>query len=220
MRNDKHLAIKLRKQGASYNKISEELGIPKSTMVYWFRDEKWSKEIKETLNRRNNFIAKQRLGAYIKIRRERLDAFYEQCRKDALEEFPNLKNNPLFIAGLMLYWGEGDSNIQNCSIRLANSDSKMTALFFKFLKEIARIPEEKIKINLILYPDLDDDKCKEFWSQKTGVKISQFIRSTYIKGKHPTKRLTNGIAIIYFTNRGFKEKLFAWIKLFQQEFNI
>ena len=120
----------------------------------------------------------------------------------------------------MLYWGEGDSNIQNCSIRLANSDSKMTALFFKFLKEIAKIPEEKIKIGLILYPDLKDENCKEFWSQKTGVKISQFIKSTYIKGKHHTKRLTNGIAIICFANRGFKEKLFAWIKLFQQEFNI
>lgn len=220
MRNDKHLAIKLRKQGASYNKISEELGIPKSTMVYWFRDEEWSKEIKKILNWKNNFLSKQRLSTYIKIRRERLGAFYEQCRKEALDEFPRLKNNLLFIAGLMLYWGEGDSNVKNCSIRLANSDSKMIALFFKFLKEIAKIPEEKIKIGLILYPDLNDIKCKEYWSQKTGVKINQFIKSTYVKGKHHTKRLTNGIAVIYFTNRGFKEKLFAWIKLFQREFDI
>ena len=75
MRNDRHLAIKLRKKGMSYNKIVEELGIPKSTMVYWFRDKAWSKKIKKRLNEKNNFIAKKRLGAYIKIRREKLDNF-------------------------------------------------------------------------------------------------------------------------------------------------
>lgn len=220
MRNDRHLAIQLRKKGASYNKILKELGIPKSTMAYWFRDEEWSKEIKDRLNKKNNFIAKKRLRAYIKIRRERLDNFYKQCRENAKEEFPALKNNPLFSAGLMLYWGEGDSNIKNCCVRLANSDPKMIALFFKFLKEIAKIPEEKIKLHLILYPDLDDKTCKEFWNQKTGIKIEQFIKSSYIQGRHPTKKLTNGIAIIYLGNRGFKEKLFAWTELFQQEFNL
>lgn len=220
MRNDRHLAIKLRKKGMSYNKIVEELGIPKSTMVYWFRDEDWSKKIKERLNEKNNYIAKKRLRAYIIVRRERLDNFYNQCREQATKEFPSLKDNPLFIASLMLYWGEGDSNIKNCSIRLANSDPKMIALFFQFLKNIAKIPEEKIKIQLILYPDLNDDTCKKFWSEKTKIKIAQFIKSSYIQGKHPTKRLTYGIGIVYFTNRGFKEKLFVWINLLQKEFGI
>ena len=44
MRNDKHLAVKLRREGASYSKIVKELNIPKSTMVYWFRDEDWSQK--------------------------------------------------------------------------------------------------------------------------------------------------------------------------------
>ena len=36
MRNDKHLAIKLRKEGKSYNEISQEVGIPKARCVIGF----------------------------------------------------------------------------------------------------------------------------------------------------------------------------------------
>ena len=120
----------------------------------------------------------------------------------------------------MLYWGEGDSKIKNCAVRLTNSDPKMIALFFQFFRKVANIPEERIKLHLILYPDLNDDICKKFWSEKTGIKATQFIKSSYIQGRHPTKRLTNGICIIYFNSKGFKEKIFTWIKLFQQEFDL
>jgi len=85
---------------------------------------------------------------------------------------------------------------------------------------VAKIPEEKIKMNLILYPDLNDDICKKFWSQKTGIKITQFIKSSYIQGRHPTKRLSNGIGIIYVSSRGFKEKLFAWMGLLQKKLGV
>lgn len=48
MKNDKHLAIKLRKLWKSYNKISKELGIPKSTLVTWLSNAKWSIRIKKS----------------------------------------------------------------------------------------------------------------------------------------------------------------------------
>lgn len=70
MRNDRHLAIKLRKKGASYNKIRKELGIPKSTMNYWFRNLRWSQQIKKELTRKALYIAKKRLRLINKARRE------------------------------------------------------------------------------------------------------------------------------------------------------
>ena len=51
MRNDKHLALKLRKLGKSYNKISNELDIPKSTLCSWFSKIDWSQSVKEELNK-------------------------------------------------------------------------------------------------------------------------------------------------------------------------
>ena len=51
MRDDKHIAIKLRKQEKSYSKISKELSVPKSTLSAWFSDINWSKSIKSNLTR-------------------------------------------------------------------------------------------------------------------------------------------------------------------------
>jgi len=70
MRNDRHFAIKLRKQGKSYNKISGELKIPKSTLSDWFSDIKWSEDIKKELTRKANYIARKRLRLINKARKK------------------------------------------------------------------------------------------------------------------------------------------------------
>ena len=52
MRKDKNLAIKLRKQGYSYNQINDKLGISKSTLSYWLRDIKISSQAQNKINSR------------------------------------------------------------------------------------------------------------------------------------------------------------------------
>ncbi len=220
MRKDRDLAIKLRKNGASYSEIEKELGIPKSTMGYWFKREGWSEKIKDALTKRNNVISRQRMMTYIKERNERLDNFYKICRKNARQEFFKLKTHPLFVSGLMLYWGEGDKKIKNGKVRLSNSDPKMLALFYKFLTQFSLSSKEKIKIQLILYPDINECTCKKFWSQIVKLPESQFIKASFIKGKDPIKKITNGVGIMYVNDRGLKEKVLTWINLIQREFNI
>lgn len=217
MRNDRHLAIKLRKKSASYNKISKELGIPKSTLSYWFKDEKWSQKIKQELSRKALYTAKKRLRLINKARKEKWEKWREGYREEARKEFPRLKNNPLFLAGLMLYWGEGDSRIENCQVRLANSDPEMIRIFSNFLQQVCLVPLEKIRCALILYPDLNDQKCKKFWSEITGIPEAQFIKTQFIQGRHPTKRLSRGICNILVCSRGLKEKIFVWLKLYQKD---
>jgi len=217
MRNDRHLAIKLRKKGASYNKICKELDIPKSTMCYWFRDLKWSKIIKKKLTEKAQQQATKRLRAAIKAQKKRWENQRKQYRKDAKKEFPILKLNPLFLAGLMLYWGEGDSKIENCMVRISNTDPNMIKIFSRFLQKICRVPKEKIKIALILYPDLNEKNCKIFWSKYSGIPIKRSGKTQFIHGKHPTKRLSYGICNICLASRELKEKLFVWLKLYQQE---
>ena len=73
---------------------------------------------------------------------------------------------------------------------------------------------------LILYPDLSEKKCKDFWSKTSGIPISNFKKTQLIKGKHPTKKLTYGICIIQMNSRGLKEKLFTWINLFFEKFKL
>lgn len=102
MHNDRHLAIKLRRKGVSYNKIREELGIPKSTMSYWFKNEPWSREIKKELTREVLYVAKKRLRLINKAHREKWEKWREEHRRTARKEFPYFKKSPLFLVGLML----------------------------------------------------------------------------------------------------------------------
>jgi hypothetical protein len=144
---------------------------------------------------------------------------HEQYQKEAIAEFPFIKNNSLFIAGLMLYWGEGDKNLSNSTIKLANSDMGMIRFFYVFLVNGLGIPKEKIAFNLLLYPDLVDTVQKKTWSQATGLPLSQFRKSVFIVGRHPTRRLSHGVGTIRVGGRKYKEKLMKWIELCMREIN-
>jgi len=217
MRNDKHLAIKLRKQGKSYDKISKELEIPKSTLSSWFSDIEWSKSIRKELIRKANNIARRNLQRYNKKHKEDWERWREEACQQARKDFPRFKKNFLFLAGLMLYWGEGDSKMENSVVRLSNTDPMMIKIFSYFLQKICLVTIEKIRPQMILYPDLNEKVCKKFWSEAAVIPESQFYKTQFIQGRHPTRRLTYGICVIRTGGRQLKEKIYTWIKLYQQE---
>jgi hypothetical protein len=118
----------------------------------------------------------------------------------------------------MLYWGEGDSNLKN-EVRLTNTDYRMIALFNNFLLNICKILPCDIFLSLFIYPDLSEQKCKYFWSRKTHLPLGQFNKTQVILGKHPTKRLENGICTIRVRrSRGLKEKIVLWTELLNKQF--
>jgi len=217
MRKDKYSAIKLRKQNKSYNEISQKLGIPKSNLVYWFKNENWSKDIKKNLSQKTIIASTKRLILMNKAKKEKWEKWRQGFRDQANSEFQKLKNNELFIVGLMLYWGEGDSKIENSLVRLANIDPKMIIIFINFLQEICLVPTNKIKISIISYFDIDDDKCKNFWSKTLNIPQSQFFKIQHIRGQHPTKRLSYGICNVIVCSRALKEKIFTWLELYKDE---
>jgi transposase-like protein len=213
MRNDQHLAIRMRKRGASYKEISKELNIPKSTLNYWFKDLIWSRKIKERLTEKAIRTSEKRMKRIIKSNKEKWEKWREGFREEAKEEFKNLKSNHLFIAGTMLYWGEGDQNLKY-PVRLSNVNYRMIKLFKRFLLKVCKIKSEDIYLSLFIYPDIKEEECKRFWSEKTKTKLEQFDKAQVIYGKHPTKRLENGICAIRVKKSiGLKEKILIWINL-------
>ena len=217
MRNDKHLAIKLRKQGKSYNKISKELDISKSTLSDWFSNIQWSQKIKKELIRKANYIAKKRLRLICKARREYWEKWREEFRKEAHKEFSSLITNPLFITGINLYWAEGDGKLKNGRVELVNTDPRMMALFVKFLRRVTKIPKNKIFAWMTLYPDLSENKCKLFWSKSIGISPTRFQKTQFIRGRHPTKKVEYGMCAVQVNSRGLKEKIFTWIELLSRK---
>lgn len=213
MRTDKEQAMGLRKLGKSYAEIERELKIPRSTLSVWFKNSAWSQGIKENLNCIAQANSTVRIIELNNIRGEHLEKLYAQARVEALEDFEALKYHPTFIAGVMLYWGEGDKASLH-RVSLTNTDPAMIKIFMIFLKEACGISDEKIKAWLLLYPDLMESDCKDYWASEAGLQNITFNKSILIDGRHKTRRLGYGVCTVGVSSRYFKEKMLLWISLF------
>lgn len=217
MRKDKQETIQLRRLGKSYSEIKNILGVPKSTLSDWLRTTRWSNKIKYQLTKKAQKRSTIQLRKLNRIYRKNLERIYQEARIEAGEEFRKFKFHPLFIAGVSIYWGEGDKTTKH-NIRISNTDPLMIRLFIKFLREVCGVPEERIRANVLLYPDLDQNKCKRFWVGKTGLSDKNFNKSVVIQGRHKTRRLPYGVCNINTSSSYLKQKMFVWLTLLPKEF--
>lgn len=216
MRKDKERAIQLRREGASYSQICGTLKIPKTTVSDWFRDLDWSINLKQKLSVENQEAHKIRLIELNKIRGESLNAAYNKAREEARCEFESMKYNPLFIAGLMLYWGEGDK-LTKFSTKITNTDPELIRLYVFFLRNACGIPEQLIKGHILVYPDLDALTCKKHWAAESGIREDRFFKTTVIQGKHKARRIKYGVCMVGISSTYFKVKMLEWLKLLPEE---
>ena len=198
-------AGKLRRQGKSYNEISRALGIQKSTIAYWLTHLDWSQDIKTQLTAQTLAASRQRIIRMNEGRKRKLAALYRGVQHDARKEYYVLHKNPLFIAGLTTYWGEGDRILANGQVKITNVDYRMLVLFRVFLETI------------LIYPDLDANQCLKFWSTHIKIDEDRFHKAVCIQGRHPSKRLPYGVCAILVSNKCLKTRLLQWLELFAEE---
>lgn len=208
MRTDKESAFKLRRQGKSYKEISKELGMSVSTLSVWFKGVGFSEEIRQSLTNQAIKDGTKRLHELNKVRGDSLAITYEIAEKEARDDIKKYINNPLFVAGVAAYWGEGDKLSKN-QVRMTNTDPAMIKLFVKFLLEICKIPKEKLKLALFIYSDLPDSECRVFWNKTTG--INQFHKTQVLPSRDKIKRLPYGICTVVVSNTYLKKKMLVWI---------
>ena len=90
-----------------------------------------------------------------------------------------MSKRDLFIAGLFLYWGEGGKT-KECELILSNTNPVMIKFFIHWAQKCLSVNENKIKIKLHLYKDMNIDNEINFWAKELNIKKNQFIRP-YIK---------------------------------------
>ena len=215
MRKDKEQAFELRHKKMSYKSINRELGIPLGTLAGWFRNEPWSQEIRDKLGIETSLTFPEKLKRIVAANKKRWADTHEIYRQEAAKEFSKLKDDPLFLAGIMLYWGEGEKQQKSSQVRLSNSEPEMLKIFYLFLTKVIKIHPDKIFSWLLLYPDLIDSVQKNFWSKTTNIPLDNFRKSIYIKGHHPTKRLSYGVCTVVVSSRALKERVLKWLELYQ-----
>lgn len=219
MRHDKEKVFELRRSGKTYREIEKIAGISRSTLCEWFKNEEWSNHIKQTNNKINIKISTEHLKKLNEGRRLVLDKQYAEVEQNAREEFELYKQNTLFMAGLMLYAGEGDKATKGL-IRLANIEFDLHKIFINFMITFLKIDLKYLRFSILLYPDLDIRKCKAKWSQELNIPLIQFHKPQVIKGKHKTKRLHFGVGSTIFSSSFLKRKLLLWVELAKKDLSV
>lgn len=208
-------AVDLRKEGYSYNYISEKTGISKGTLHCWLGKIPYSPNI-ETITK----IGKARTASGLRKHKEKMESF-RRARVLARKDIGEVTVRDLFMLGLGVYIGEGtkDGN----TVRIVNANYKIIKLTIKWLKEVCGLRMDNFVIRLHVYPDNNIPECLEFWSKNTGLPINQFLK-TQVDTRRNKKifkkgKLPYGTAHMTVKSNGKKEfgvllarRIGAWIE--------
>lgn len=209
-------AQELRKRNFTYEEIAKIIGVSKSTISLWFSRETWSVKVKEDNARRSARENSKRISLLNKARGNQYKKLYAEAERSAVTEFKHYKQNPLFIAGLMLYISNGDNTNPNL-MRITSASSNIHRIFIKFAEEFLGVSREKVRFWVLLYPDLDPEACSRTWSKKIHIPLSQFHKYQIVEGKSTKRILRFGVGNTIIGSTVLKKKLMKWIELALKE---
>ena len=170
-------AIKLRlDKEMSYSVIREILGVPKSTLSYWLKDYPLSEEKILELRRRGWKKGEASRERYRNTMRQIKDRKKAQIYNRQVTKLSNIREESIYIAGLMLYLGEGSKH-SDYSVVLANTDPRIIRFWMKWLCQFLNVPRTKIRVQLHLYENMNLAKEEKFWKDVLVLSESQFYKT-------------------------------------------
>lgn len=210
---------KLRIQGNSIKQIASILDVSKGSVSAWVRDTVipesllFNIENRKKLGREHSRIA--RLSNIARKNCE-LDAI---CKKDI--RLVSIRD--LWIAGIMLYAGEGykSARVSGQRVEITNSNPDILRIFISFLEKVCLAPKQEIKIRLMLYEDIDTEETQRYWSEQLDIPQNQF-RKPFIKQSYRNipfrhlRRSKYGTAHVHLYDVVVYRKIVGWIKAFYE----
>lgn len=174
------LARKLRRSGLSMRDIARRLKVSKGSVSLWCADIQLTKEQTQKLHEQmvRGSYAGRMLGA--RMQKEMKLRQIEKSFLQAEQDIQCLEQRELFLAGVALYWGEGD---KKSSVRFFNSDPRAIGFMMRWFREILHVEEDRFMMYLnINYIHRDRLKeVTEYWSKVTGVPIEKFRKPSLVK---------------------------------------
>ncbi len=215
-------ALELRRQGWSYKMITTELGVNKSTLSGWLRNEPRPDPVKGVAVVRSQ-LARVRSAATKSARHLSQISDLQLKAASEIQEMlgDNLSDRELFIAGLMLYWGEGSKTQDN--ITLANTDPQIIRLFVVWVERCLGVPRQQLGLRVYLYPDSDVEAAESYWAEVAGVSKDQFkkaqvdTRTDKVAKKHGTLKFgTVHVRVSGTGNTDLHRRIMGWLAGFGQ----
>jgi len=203
----KNKAIELRKSGISITQIASILNVSKSSVSLWVREILISEEQKIFLLKRSSTMASVKRSS---------DALAKRLEWQKMGASIARKLDPSFIAGCMLYWGEGSKGRN--SLQICNSDCNLLKVFLDFLQKHFNISSKEViwKVNCRLDCGFSIEEVEEYWKKSLNLlsqnKRKVTIKSEYYPKKQNKTKLPYGICIISVHSTEIVQMVFGAIQ--------
>ena len=206
--NEQQWARELRAQSWTLHEIARELGVSKGSVSVWVRDVDF-----EPRPRNRGHPSHRPHPLTVKKAAE-----IERCRVEAERWISSIPDGALTAFALALYAGEGAK--ADGPIVFANSDPTLIMVFLTWLRTEIGVDERRLRMRLYLHDDLDLEPALEFWSDRTGIPLSQFntpirptARATVRRNRHRF-----GCAAVVYNSRSVHRRVMAMIEAITSEF--
>lgn len=176
----------LRLAGLSYGEILELIPVPKGTLAGWCRDIELTSEQVAAIKDRRGPRAGPRDTQW--RRREEIARIEAQ----AVAEAEYLIRDPFWVAGVVLYWGEGSKTQRELS--MANSDPAALRLFIAWTRRFLE-PQAEFTLKLNLHAGNDEHGARRYWRDQLRLENATFYK-TFIKPEgtgHRKNHLATGV---------------------------
>ena len=108
---------------------------------------------------------------------------------------------------MMLYWAEGYK--AGRLVDFVNSDSKMITIFPKCLRNIYRVTDKRISIQLYCYSNQKPQELIDYWSKLMGIPKNQFIKP-YVRSDFKVEKIGKmpyGVIHLRYADRRLHEQI-------------
>lgn len=196
----KEKIINLRIQGKSFNEITRETGIVRSTLHEWLKDISRPEKYK-------NLKGKEWMDAMramaIEANKKKYREIYERITNRAKDDVCGISLDVGIKKCILsaLYWAEGTKG-QHSVICFANTDPKLVKLFITLLRECYLLDENKFHLRLQLHDYHQENEIKKFWSGLLGIPLNKF-QKTYRKQRNKERifrRNFGGICFLVYNS--------------------
>jgi hypothetical protein len=173
----------------SVKEIARVVGVAPSSVSLWVRDIPLTPDQLESLRQRNPAYNNQLRGASRNAERGRAQRLAAQREGRARMRL----GEPLYVAGVMLYWAEGDKSSRNAA-RITNSDPEVLRLFMRFLRECFEVQDERMSVTCNLFADhlATQRAIEQFWLDTLDLPRARLCKSfVNVYSKYSQKKRTN-----------------------------
>jgi transcriptional regulator with XRE-family HTH domain len=176
-------------RGMSIKAIAAAVGVSTSSVSHWVRDVELSVEQRQALASRNPALNPDFNGSKTCARRA-LEA--RRHHQDHGRELAR-HGEPLFVAGCMLYWGEGAKS--RTQVGFSNSDPDMAALFISFLRTYFGVTDDMVRVSCHLFADhlQRQTEIERFWLRTLDLPADRLGKSIVNVHSKYSKRLRTNV---------------------------